>query len=107
MVRTAGSVREHSEVIIEGVVLLHDDDDVIDFVQITLGEGFGGASKWNEKEYCEQCCTSQAHGEPPSVPREGIDRLHRKETRQGVTLASNFDEFRVMTNGKLGIIRGK
>jgi len=82
VVRTAGSVRERSEVIIEGVILLHDDDNVIDVVQIALGEDFGRASKWNEKECCKQCCTSHAHGEPPCDPREGIDWLHRRRPDQ-------------------------
>jgi hypothetical protein len=49
VIRAAGSIRERSEVIVEGMVLLHDDDNVFDILQVALGEGWVRAKEWNEK----------------------------------------------------------
>jgi hypothetical protein len=46
VVGAAWGIGERAEVIVEGVVLLHDHDDVLDFVHITVGEsGF-----WYEQQ---------------------------------------------------------
>ena len=38
MIRRAWSVRQRAEIVVEGMIFLHDDDDVIDFFQAGLGE---------------------------------------------------------------------
>jgi hypothetical protein len=45
VIRTAGSVGERSEIIVERMVFLHDDDDVIDFVQATVGKYEAGGEQ--------------------------------------------------------------
>jgi hypothetical protein len=37
VIGTSGSESERPEVVIEGVVLLHDDDDVLDLAQVAVG----------------------------------------------------------------------
>src|SRR5205823_726213 len=43
VVRRVGHVRQHPEVIVERVVLLHHDDDVIDVLQVAVGTRRRGA----------------------------------------------------------------
>jgi hypothetical protein len=36
-----GSIRQHPEIVVEGVVLLHHDDDVIDLAQVAVRTSIG------------------------------------------------------------------
>jgi len=37
VIRRAAGVGEHAKVVVEGMILLHHDDDVVDFAQISVG----------------------------------------------------------------------
>jgi len=49
VVRAAAHVRQHAEVIVEGVVLLHQDDDVLHFVEVAVRAGGDGAAAQRRK----------------------------------------------------------
>src|SRR5215472_5775061 len=52
VIGTAGRVGQRSVVIIEGVVFLHDDNDVIDLVQIAIRQGQPGRDEGSQREDC-------------------------------------------------------
>jgi hypothetical protein len=45
VIRTAGSIGERSEIIVERMVFLHDDDDVVDLCQTAVGECKAGGEQ--------------------------------------------------------------
>jgi len=50
VVRAARHVRQDAEVIVEGVVLLHQDDDVLHLVQVSVGASGEVAAEAREKD---------------------------------------------------------
>ena len=55
VIGTTRSECEGSEVVIEGVVLLHDDDDVLDLAQVAVGAGRARKDQGKERYCCQEC----------------------------------------------------
>src|SRR5579864_6619440 len=70
MVRRAADVRQCTEIIVEGMVFLHYDDDVLDIVQIAVG--IGTASCNRKPHACSQNEGKNPVGIHRSLPDVGM-----------------------------------
>jgi len=67
-------MRENAEVVIERMVLLHHDNDVVDVLQVSVGEGWFGDGK-GTKQNKRGDDRDLAHDLPPHPWRDGEESI--------------------------------
>jgi hypothetical protein len=74
VVRRVGDVRQHAKVVVERTVLLHQDDDVVDVLQVAVGTGARGVQHQRRDD---QRRTERRVADPRSLSHDVSSFLRR------------------------------